>query len=80
MGIFCDWLKFGSAIALDCRTGQNKGRYCKKELLLLRVSLTKTIVGFKFIELNTLRQDYSDLTKITAAIMNKIIHVSIAYD
>ena len=39
MGIFCDWLKFGSAIALDCRTGQNKGRYCKKELLLLRVSL-----------------------------------------
>ena len=27
MGIFCDMLKFGSTAALDCRTGQNKGRY-----------------------------------------------------
>ena len=31
MGVFCDRLKLGSTAALDCRTGQNKGRYCKKE-------------------------------------------------
>ena len=35
MGVFCDRLKFGSTVALDCRTGQNKGRYSKKELLLV---------------------------------------------
>jgi hypothetical protein len=35
MGVFCGKLKFGSTAALDCRTGQNKGRYCKKEFLLL---------------------------------------------
>ena len=29
MGVFCDRLKFGSTAALDCRTGLNKGRYCK---------------------------------------------------
>ena len=39
MGVLCDRLKFGSKAALDCRTGQNKGRYCKKALLLLLVSL-----------------------------------------
>ena len=39
MGIFCDRLKFGSTTALVCHTGQNKGRYCEKELLLLLVSL-----------------------------------------
>ena len=43
MGVFCDRLKFGSTAALNCRTGQNKGRYCKKELLLLLVSLLKTM-------------------------------------
>ena len=36
MGVFCDRLKFGS-------TDQNKGRYCKKELLLLLVSLPTPI-------------------------------------
>ena len=36
---FCDRLKFCSTSALDCRTGQNKGRYCEKELLFLLISL-----------------------------------------
>ena len=39
MGVFLDKLIFGSTAALDCLTGQNKGIYCKKELLLLIVSL-----------------------------------------
>ena len=39
MGVFCDRLKLCSTAALDCRTGQNKGRYHEKELLLLLVSL-----------------------------------------
>ena len=39
IGVFCDGLKFGSTAALDCRTGQNKGRYCEKESLLLLISL-----------------------------------------
>jgi hypothetical protein len=39
--VFCDRLKFGSTAALDCRNGQNKGRYCKKELLLLLVLLSE---------------------------------------
>ena len=39
MTIFCDMLKSGSTAALDCQIGQNKGRYCKKELLFLLVSL-----------------------------------------
>ena len=30
MGVSCDRLKLGSTAALDCPTGQNKGRYCKK--------------------------------------------------
>ena len=40
MGVLCDMLKFGSTAALDCCTDQNKGRYLKKELLLLLVSLS----------------------------------------
>ena len=39
MGIFCDRLKFGSTGALDYRTGQDKGRHCEEELLLLLVLL-----------------------------------------
>ena len=35
MVVFCDSLKFGSTAALDSHAGQNKGRDCKKELLLL---------------------------------------------
>ena len=42
MGVFCDMLKYGSTAALNCLTGQNKGRYRKKELLLLLVSLGKS--------------------------------------
>ena len=30
-------LKLGSTAVLDCLTGQNNGRYCEKELLLLLV-------------------------------------------
>ena len=44
MGVFCDRLKFGSTAALHhCRSGQNKGRYCKKELLLIIISLLRAI-------------------------------------
>ena len=39
MAVFCDSLKLGSTAALDCRTGQNKGRYCKKEVSFLLVLL-----------------------------------------
>ena len=42
MGVFCDKLKLCSTAALDCRTGQNKGRYREKELLFLLVSLEST--------------------------------------
>ena len=44
MGVFCDMLKFGSTAAVDCRTGQNKDRYCKKELLIYPPSLFKPFV------------------------------------
>ena len=40
MGVFCDRLKLVSTAALDCRTGQNKGRYRKKRALIpTRLSL-----------------------------------------
>ena len=39
MGVFFERLKLGSTAAIDCRTGQNKGRYCEKELSFLLVSL-----------------------------------------
>ena len=39
MGVFCDRLKLGSTAALNCQTGQNRGRYRKKELLFLLVLL-----------------------------------------
>ena len=42
MGIFCDRLKFSSTAALHSRTGQNKGRTCKKQLLVLLVSFVET--------------------------------------
>ena len=35
MGLFCDRLTLGSTAAIDCPTGQNKGRYCKEDLLFL---------------------------------------------
>ena len=47
MGVFWDRLKFGSTAALDCSTGQNKGRYCKKELLLLLVSMSESTTQSK---------------------------------
>ena len=43
MGLFCDKLKLGFTVALNCLTGQNKGRYYKNELLLLLVSMSKNI-------------------------------------
>ena len=39
MGVLCDRLRLGSTVALDCRTGQDKGRYREKELLFLLVLL-----------------------------------------
>ena len=36
MGVFCDRLKFGSTVALDCRTGQNKGRYQFKTKVFMK--------------------------------------------
>ena len=43
MSVFCDKLKLCSTAALDRRTGQNKGRYRKKELSFLLVLLITTI-------------------------------------
>ena len=43
MGVLCDRLKLCSTVALDCRTGQDKGIYREKELLLLLVSLVPLI-------------------------------------
>ena len=43
MNVFLTGLKFGSTAALDCRNGQNKDRYCEKELLLL---ICTCLVGF----------------------------------
>ena len=43
MVVFCDRLKLGPRAALDCQTGQNKGRYCEKKLSFLLVSLIRTI-------------------------------------
>ena len=34
MGVFCDGLELGSTAALDCQTGQNKGRYHEKRATL----------------------------------------------
>ena len=34
MGVFCDRLNLCSSAALDCLTGQNKGRYRKKRPLI----------------------------------------------
>ena len=39
MGVVCDRLRLGSTTALGCRTGQNKSRYCKKELSFLHILL-----------------------------------------
>ena len=53
MGVFCDRLKSGSTAALNCLTGQNKGRYCKKKALIaqnhfvhnyFRVKLTENFI------------------------------------
>ena len=41
MGVFCDRIMLGSTTALDCQTVQNKGKYCKKEFLLLLVLLSR---------------------------------------
>ena len=39
MGVFCDRLKLCSTAALDCQTGQNKGRY------LVKISLPDDIIA-----------------------------------
>ena len=39
MGVFCDRLNVGSTAALDCWTGQNKGKYREKDFLFLIVWL-----------------------------------------
>ena len=39
MGVFCDRLNLCSTAALNCRTGQTKSRYCKKEISFLLVLL-----------------------------------------
>ena len=41
MGVSCDRLNLCSSAALDCLTGQNKGRYFKKDLTFLLVSLIR---------------------------------------
>ena len=44
--IFFDRLKLCFTAALDCRTGQNKGRYCEKELSFLLVSLLSQTTNY----------------------------------
>ena len=42
MGVSCDRLKLGSTVALNCQTGQSKGRYFAKKsshFYLLRCSV-----------------------------------------
>ena len=43
MGVFCNRLKFGSTATLNYQTVQNKGRYRKKELLLLLFLLVTSL-------------------------------------
>ena len=45
MGVFCDRLKLGSKAALDCQTGQNKGRYRKRELSFYSSHCVKYLVS-----------------------------------
>ena len=62
MTIFCDMLKLGSTAALDCQTGQNKGRYCKKELLFLLVLLA-VLLHFQY-KKNTALSKHLQLSKV----------------
>ena len=50
MVVHCDRLKLGPTAALDCQTGQNKGKYSKKELHKLPVysCFTSFFLGLKF--------------------------------
>ena len=44
MGVFCDRLKLGSTASLDCRTGQNKGRYREKKLIPTRLVVSTLLI------------------------------------
>ena len=68
MGVFCDNLKLCSTAALNCRTGQNKGRYCEKELSFLLVSLSIKIKA----------QVYSEGTKYWDLCLSKITIIMLA--
>ena len=62
MGVFCEKFNLGSTAALYCQTGFKKGRYCKKELLLLLVSLIAPIHLKKECFFTQLIRFLSDLT------------------
>ena len=47
MGVFCDRLKYGSAAGLDWRSGQDKGRYCKKKALIATHLVTSEYTASK---------------------------------
>ena len=47
MSVFFDRLTLCSTAALDCQTGQNKVRFCEKELSFLLVLLSAA--NFKFL-------------------------------
>ena len=59
MRVFCERLKLGSTTALHCGTGQNKGRYCKNELLFLIALLHMTIDHLK---LSRNKKEHNDIT------------------
>ena len=68
MGVF-------STEALDCRTGQNKGRYCKKELLLLLVSLPLLYPSYyTYRTFNTFNRNYR-VIKISLGIFYPSIQI-----
>ena len=50
MGVSCERLKLGSTASLNCQTGQNKGRYCKKRALI-PTCLVALYHGFRFAKL-----------------------------
>ena len=77
MGVFCDRIKLGSTVALDCQTGQNKGRYRKKELLFLLVSLT--LGKDTFYPLDSMSRDkvWGNRTNESLALADKVTHYTL---
>ena len=58
MGVFCDRLKLGSKAALDCRTGQNKGRYSKNSSYLVSTPSSMVLTQLKVIKVYQVGDNY----------------------